>query len=242
MAENKTDTKADEEVLDNMQRSRQNTFAGNARVNLLAEETPDQPAAEETTTLPEGATMIYPANDALIKARPAEPATSVAPVGLSERSWSPEVTARDTRLLAEELDTMAGEAGSAARDAEIDPNDAAALDAAVREGGFLEVRMDMARMNAVNRLNDRLANGIGEIQAGIPVARAAVEQAAEQAKARLEAVGEERAARQAQRETRRETRETRREAHRDTTPPTTPPPTTTASTPPAPPARTRTNE
>jgi hypothetical protein len=236
MAENKTDTKADEEVLENMQRSRQNTFAGNARVNLLAEETPDQPIAEETPALPAGATMIYPANDAMVKARPAEPATSVAPVGLSERSWSPEVTARDTRLLAEELDAMAGEAGSAARDAEIDPNDAAALDAAVREGGFLEVRMDMARMNAVNRLNDRLANGIGEIQAGIPVARAAVEQAAEQAKARLEAIGEERAARQAQRETRREAR---REAHRDTPPPT---PTTPASTPPAPPARTRTSE
>jgi len=233
MAENKTDTKADEEVLANMQRSRENLFAGNARVNLLDEETPDQAIVEETTTLPEGATMIYPANDALIKARPAEPATSVAPVGLSERSWSPEVTARDTRLIAEELDAMAGEAGSAAKDAEIDPNDAAALDAAVREGGFLEVRMDMARMNAVNRLNDRLANGIGEIQAAIPVARAAIEQAAEQAKARLEAVGEERAARQVH-------RETRREARRET--PTTPPPTTTASTPPAPPARTRTNE
>ncbi len=233
MAENKTDTKADEEVLANMQRSRENTFAGNARINLTAEETPTPPLAEETPALPEGMTMVYPANDALVKARPAEPATSAAPVGLSERSWSPEVTARDTRLLAEELDAMAGEAGSAAKDAEIDPNDAAALDAAVREGGFLEVRMDMARMNAVNRLNDRLANGIGEIQAGIPVARAAIEQAAEQAKARLEAVGEERAARQVH-------RETRREARRET--PTTPPPTTTASTPPAPPARTRTNE
>ena len=146
--------------------------------------------------------MVYPANDALVKARPGEPATSAAPVGLSERSWSPEVTARDTRrITAEELDAMAGEAGSAARDEGVDPNDAAALDAAVREGGFLEVRMDMARMNAVNRLNDRLANGIGEIQAAIPVARAAVEQAAEQAKARLEAVGEERAARQVHRET-----------------------------------------
>jgi len=233
MAENKTDTKADEEVLANMQRSRENTFAGNARINLTAEETPAPPLAEETPALPEGMTMVYPANDALVKARPAEPATSAAPVGLSERSWSPEVTARDTRLIAEELDAMAGEAGSAAKDAEIDPNDAAALDAAVREGGFLEVRMDMARMNAVNRLNDRLANGIGEIQAAIPVARAAIEQAAEQAKARLEAVGEERAARQVH-------RETRREARRET--PTTPPPTTTASTPPAPPARTRTNE
>jgi hypothetical protein len=178
------ETKHDAVVAD-MLKVRANQQAGGDYQALVAEEQP--PATPEAqAALPEGVSLVGSANDALIAARPAELASAMPRPGLSERGWSPEVTSRHPQLVADEMAAMVDE-GSAATPAEpIDPNDPAALEAAVRENGFAEVRANNLRVGAVNRLNDRLSEGISNAANAGAAARAALTGAVEKAQAAVE--------------------------------------------------------
>jgi hypothetical protein len=216
MPENKADAQVDD-IVANMQKVKAASTSGRSHASLLAEETPTPPLAETPPEIPEGVTVTIPASDMLIRMRPAEDATPPAPIGMSERGWSPEVTARDPRLIAAELETMLAEAGGPATDEEV-----ASVTAA--SGSDLEVRLNNLRVDAVTRINNRLAQGIGRVTEGGAEARVALTEAVTQAKARVE-----------QFRTENPPKETPK-----ATP--TPAPTSTASTPPAPPSRTRTHE
>lgn len=77
--------------------------------------------------------------------------------GQTERGWSPEVTARHPRMIAATLDEMGASAPRRASLEGIDPNDRVALEDALREQGFHEVRVQDA-INKAARVNaERLA-------------------------------------------------------------------------------------
>src|SRR5262245_14355150 len=124
--------------------------------------------------------FVSSANDLAIAARPAELAPVYPAPGLTERGWSPEVTARHPELVAAAMSERAGAGGATAEP--IDPNDPAALAAAQRELGFAEVRKNNLRMGAMRLNSDRLWDGISAASDATPAAQAAYTEAVEAAK------------------------------------------------------------
>jgi hypothetical protein len=100
-----------------------------------------------------GPAVIAPsmAIDAAIRARPAEKVdtvTRLAEPGLTARGWSPEVTARHPAVVAEIMAELASTRGSKASFEGIDPTDMLAVETALLNAGFTEVRKDQLKAEA----------------------------------------------------------------------------------------------
>jgi len=161
-----------------MQRNKAAHVAG-VYPELLAEEIPQPPLAEETTTEPPQG--VYAAsNEAYIAARPAELATSGVTPGLTERGWSAEVTARHPQMLADTMEELAGGTASVDSLEPIDASDPAALELARAELGFVEVLKNNLKVAATNLNSDRLGAAQDQIAMSTSAARVAAEQAAEE--------------------------------------------------------------
>jgi hypothetical protein len=109
--------------------------------------------------------------------------------GATERGWSPEVTARHPLVQAEVMAELAGTAGgggsrrAASREkmAGIDPTDRVALEDALRDQGFHEVRKQDLRNAATRIASDRLAAAQAGAALASPHTRLAMREAVEEA-------------------------------------------------------------
>lgn len=168
-------------VVENMLKSRAAQQVGEPLV--LTPEGPD--STEQIPEVTPELSFVASANDAIIRARPAEMAApaSMEP-GLTARGWSAEVTARHPVLLAETMAELAdaGDAAGAAADA-LDPLDAAALTRAQTDLGFAQVRANNLRVRAAQLNNDRLSAAMEAAQNASPAAQAALTAAVESAEA-----------------------------------------------------------
>lgn len=120
----------------------------------------------------------------------AEKAQPLAPPGESERGWSPENVARHPAVLAATMREIAGGGSGGKRGGPkpegIDANDPVALQAALRETGFVQVRMNDLRNKAIRLAATRLAQ-IQEAHANSGVhAQIAAEMAIKMAEANAE--------------------------------------------------------
>ena len=141
------------------------------------DEAPEQPRAargQQPIIFSEGA-----ANEEMIKNRPAEKVDDVtrfAAPGLTERGWSAEVTARHPEVMAATMAELASEAEGSGFDP-IDPTDPVAVQDALTQQGFAEVRRDMLRAEAARVGAVRLAAATGAQASQSGLTRAAHEEA-----------------------------------------------------------------
>jgi hypothetical protein len=156
---------------------------------LLADEIDERRAAREreyNDALSERQSMLLALdNDAAIRARPAakvDDDLAASRPGATPRGWSPEVTARHPDLVAATMEELAGAGGGAMRGTameSIDPTDPAAVERALMEIGFAEVRKNNLRQEAEQLNFERLRSAQHARQAQSPHVRAAFDQAIE---------------------------------------------------------------
>lgn len=170
-------------IVERMAKVKAASLSGQSFHELLADEgvvvTPEPQAQLEQPTL----TLVSPAWDQVISARPAEmaPVYSDEQIGLTERGWSAEVTSRHPALVAATMAELAGDIGGAAAAEPIDPLDAGALALAQLEIGFAHVRANNLKVRAISLANDRLSEGIEAASMATPQAQAAIAAAVEDA-------------------------------------------------------------
>lgn len=177
-------------AVDNMLISRAAAHAGRDFREVLAEEglAPPAPEGQEYVpgSMPDSISFVAPAGSAMTLLRPAEMAEPAPPIGLTARGWSPEVTARDPRLIAATMAELAGETGGAATADPIDPTDPLALEKARRDLGTADVRKDVLRARAIELNVERLSAALAEAALATPAVQAALADAVADAEALAE--------------------------------------------------------
>lgn len=151
---------------------------------LLGDDAPSPPEPQEAPSFQDlGLTALVPDNGAWIRALPAQQVDPnfLARPGLTQRGWSPEVTARHPQLLAETMAELAGDDPSAAEG--IDPTDPEALARAQSALANNQVYKNRLRNDAIKLNYLRLTRGLVDAGMTSPAVQAAFAEAVEEAKA-----------------------------------------------------------